>query len=486
MIPALAVSRASALVLRRHVVRSVGGHGPAVVIGSLALVMTLAMNFLLFQFYDTHFSAAFDPDLAPLPRLRQARSALVFAQLMTAPVIALGLVMLTPAVPRTRPAARIAGASRGAVVVGESAPLLGAVALVVAVSGIGPTWFFAGHQHHQVATFITMTTTAVALGLAAVALSTFVIAGVRAANGSVVLARLTSVLLAFSVFGAALGELLNATAHGRASLVGSVVLHLWDADVDGLNASTAVRGTVLAVLAVTAVMIGKLLERDGGAFPHHPKLFALRSIGAPSRLVNGVARETLLLLRHPVGQTTTAAATVLAVLLLLGTRSGMIPPPVAISISAMLFSANAETAFGRSAPTSWVRRLAGTRPMRIVLEQYLGVLAPGAVLVLASSTAIALGGPGTVASVPITVASAMTLFAMLSAIAYLAGVLLPYDEAAPTAAVATSLVTLALEAAVLWLSSLVADPGAVLTSAVHVVIGLLVLSIARLVVHQRI
>jgi hypothetical protein len=486
MIPALAVSRASALVLRRHVVRSVGGHGPATVAGSLALVMTVAMNILLFRFYDAHFGAAFDPDVAALPRLRQARSALVFAQLMTAPVIALGLVMLTPAVPRTRPAARIAGASRAAVAVGESVPLLGAVTLVVAAAGVGPTWFFASHQHHQVATFITMTTTAAALGLAAVALSTFIVAGVRAANGSVVLARLTSVMLAFSVFGAALGDLLNATTHGRSSLVGSVVLHLWDADVDRLDASTAVRATLLAVVAVTAVLIGKLLDRDGGAFPHHPKLFGLRSIGSPGRLINGVARETLLLLRHPVGQTTTAAATVLAVLLLLGTRSGMVPPPIAISISAMLFSANAETAFGRSAPTSWVRRLSGTRPMRIVLEQYLGVLAPGAVLALATSTAVALAGPGTAASVTVTVASAMTLFAMLSAIAYLAGVLLPYDDAAPTAAVATSLVALALEAAVLWLSSSIADPGAALMSAVHLVIGVLVLSIARIVVGLRI
>jgi hypothetical protein len=455
------------------------------VVGPLALALTAAMNIVLFQFSDAHFSAAFDADVTEVPTLRQARAALVFAQLMIAPVIALGLVVLTPAVPKTRPAARIAGASRAAVAVGEAAPLLVAVTIVVAVGGTGPAWFFAEHQEHQVAGFITLTATAVGFGLAAVALVTFVVTGVRVANGSVVLARLTSILVAFSAVGAVLGDLLSATASARSSWIGSVALHLWGADPDSLDASTAVRGTLLAALTIGAVLVGKVLEPDSGAFPHHARLFSLRSLGAPSRLVNGVARETVLLLRHPVGQTTTAAATVLAVLLVLGARNGMVPSGVAISLSAMLFSANAETAYGRSAPTSWVRRLAGLGPTRIVLEQYLGVVVAGALLVLISSTVIADHASTTPAMMLVTVTSGIALFAMLSAIAYLAGVLLPYDEAAPTAVIATSLVTLTLEAAVLWLTSMIADPGAVLASAVHLVVGALVLIVAQRVVRQR-
>jgi hypothetical protein len=109
----------------------------------------------------------------------------------------------------------------------------------------------------------------------------------------------------------------------------------------------------------------------------------------------------------------------------------------------------------------------------------------GALLVLISSTVIADHASTTPAMMLVTVTSGIALFAMLSAIAYLAGVLLPYDEAAPTAVIATSLVTLTLEAAVLWLTSMIADPGAVLASAVHLVVGALVLIVAQRVVRQR-
>ncbi|MFZ7087519.1 hypothetical protein [Curtobacterium sp. RRHDQ10] len=472
-----AVARATSLTLRRHIVRSLGGTGPAIAALTAIGVVALVTNVLLLQFSRAHFAVAFDAGHDSGPAMAAARRALVDAQLMTAPIVGLGMLVVTPPTSRMRPAARSAGAPVPAVVVGEALPFVMAIAVVAGLGGAGPTWFVASSNDAPVVAFLVLSATAVGAALAAVAAHALVVTGLRAMSVTPVLARLVALLVAFGSVGALLADLLDATMGSRDGLVAHALAVVWGPD--GALGGRALLGGLVLVAGSVVVLVGaRLLERDDGVFPRTPRIVGLRTIGAPNSFANAVLRETLMLLRHPVGQATTAAALVLGVLLVGMVGRGLLPGGAALSACAVLFSANAETSYGRSAGWRWVRVTSGVRPLRTVVEQYTGVLPIGLVLTAVAVVVIAPHDPGVVVATLVT-------FATMSASAYLAGTLLPFDDAVPTAVVATSLVTLTIEAVVLWGVSSIAAPGTPWSSCVELVVLGVALALAVAVVRRR-
>jgi hypothetical protein len=176
---------------------------------------------------------------------------------------------------------------------------------------------------------------------------------------------------------------------------------------------------------------------------------------------------------------------VLSALLCWGAIDGTIPVAIALTAFAMLFSAGAETAYGRSAAWRWVRRLGGGRSSRLVIEQYLGSLVVALLGALVASSTLVLARLDGIGSVLGALGSTAVLVASLCAIAYLAGVALPFDDGVPTAVVGTSVLALALESIVLWVGSLVARPGTVGAAAYDVAVAALALGVAIAVVDRR-
>jgi hypothetical protein len=456
-------------------------------IGVTTTVVSLAVvvNVVLYGFYSDNFAVAFGLGGKQDPALDAARSALVVSQILIAPVVALGLLILAPAVSRVSPAARIAGASRVVIAVGEMIPVLLAIVVVISAGGVGPTWFVSSRQSSPGVAMVALTSTAVGAGLTAVAVFSWIVTLLRAARASPALARLVALIGSFALAGVLLGDLLEATATSKPSSVLGALEIVWGGSPLALDVRSAIGGAFLMAMMVAATLGARVCERDDGAFPRLARIAGIRSIGAPGSLGNAVVRESLMLLRHPIGQTTTAASAALCVLVVIANRGGLMPSSIALPACAMLFSASAETSFGRSVSWLWVRRLTGQPAARTVAEQYVGALPVGLVGVIAAASAIIVPAPGDVPSKIASLLATVILFAGLSALAYSAGVLLPFDDAAPTAVVGTSLLTLSLEGIVMWVSSWVAPSGGLRASALDCVFAAAALALGTVVLLHR-
>lgn len=457
----------------------------AVGVAATVVCLAVVVNVVLHRFYSDNFAVAFARGAERSPALDAARSALIVSQIAIAPVVALGLLVLAPAVSRIAPAARIAGASRVVIAVGEMIPVLLTIAVVIGAGGVGPSWFVATHQSSPGIAMATLTLTAIGAGLAAVAVFTGIVALLRAARASPAVARLVAIIASFALVGVLLGDLLTATAVSRPSSASRMLEIVWGGSADSLNVRSLVGGVLLVALMASATLCARVGERDDGAFPRPARIATTRSVGAPGSLGNAIVRESLMLLRHPVGQTTTAASASLCVLLVIANRGGLMPSSIALSACAMLFSAGAETSFGRSASWLWVRRLAGQRAARTVAEQYLGALPMSVIGVTIVSAVIVVPSAGDVRTKTTALLTVVILVAALDALAYLAGVLLPFDDAVPSAVVATSLLTLSSEGIVVWVSSWAAPTGGLGASGLDCVPAAAALGLATVVLHRR-
>jgi hypothetical protein len=363
------------------------------------------------------------------------------------------------------------------IAVGEYVPTTVGLCIAAAAVGAGPAWFEAQQQPVPPLTLVTLLFTGIAFAAAALVVCHAFAAVANLAGMAGSAARLVGIVAGFVGVGLLLVDVLVSLADHRGGAVDALVRLLWAGERMPTTASAA-----LVVLAVLAVALAADLAAVALAAPRETLQRVRRLIPLP-RLGPGMAaftlREVVLSVRHPVGQLGWLLAGLLATAMVVLVRVGNAPPGVALVAFPLLFSTLSETAYGRSAPWSWVYRSAGLSYSRQAIGQWLGAALPSLVVCLGLLAAVVPAPAEFARAAPQLGVAAISL----SSVAYLCGTAVPYSSGATAGMMLTSVVTLGAETAVLYLASLAGQPGSVpamvLEAAAGVVAVLGTIAIAR-------
>ena len=378
--------------------------------------------------------------------------------------------MFFPAESYVSLSARIAGASRAAVALGEFVPVLAAVALVAAGTAIGSNLFISQTASSPITAFAGLEALVTVDVLVVLLVNQIFVAACRALGVPEGVARIAGLIAGVGLISTLLGNLLNSILSAQTSWMSEITQMAWGSDMPLSVPSAAV--TIVAALVLLVALFAVLALTPGSrTIGVGNRLFSIPLIGKPSRYVNFVVREALLTLRHPVSQLSIASAAILAALLVVGCRMGLVPVGITTTGLAALFSTGVESAFGRMLPWGWVLRQMGMRARLIVAAQIVGATLIGAVFFV---IALLVAAPG-VATTSLALLEGLVQLGLFSIIAYASGVVAPYDRTAPLGMLLTSVIAIVVDGAVYWvISTFVPSTGAFVIVCQFIAIGILI------------
>ncbi len=446
IVQARAIAKASIVVLVTHLSKTLGSRA-AVVAASLVSVGVLAMiNVLIFGFSTSNLGAIFGKSVRSDVAVVAARGVLVQAPGISAAALGLVLLMFFPAESYVSVGARVAGASRAAVTLGEFVPILAVVVFVAGGTAIGSTLFVAGSASSPAVAFIGLQALVFVDVLAILLVNQLVITASRALRAPEAVARIAGLLAGVGVISLLLANSLQSLLAARSGWLSSLTSEVWDgatpASVPAALVTVATAAVLLALLFASLTIAPRPRSMGGGS-----RLVSIPLIASPHRFVNFAIRETMLALRHPVSQLSLVTATLLACLFVVGCRTGLVSHDLGAAGLAALFSTGVESAFGRMLPWGWIVRHLRMSSGRLVLTQYAGSSIAGSVLLVIS---LGIASPRIAVTTP-AIPRALVLLAMFCAIAYVSGVVAPYNRTAPLGMMLTSVVAVVLDAGIYWL-----------------------------------
>lgn len=379
----------------------------------------------------------------PAPRRDELAGSVVVSAACTSAAFALLIAVIAPPYSMVSLAARIAGGSRRCIALGEAVPAVLTVALVTAVTTTAPAVALASTARQPVLVGTAVFALSIGCSFAVLAVRATAIALLLAARAGDLAARAIGSLVAMLAIGALLADLLSATLVQRTSAAAVVMSWLWRGRA--LPASWLdLLATASACAALVALCVGMtVLTGSVRPLAAARRLVPLRPAGRPGSFGHAVLREVMLQARHPVTVVSTATLVALIAGTAVAARTGVLPAEPAAVLCAVLCAAGAETARGRTRPWSWIARLGPVAPTRAVsraLAQLVAVaLAQGGLFVAALVAAVGVDelGEGVARTAPV--------FLVLLALAYLAGVMLPYSDHAPLGAAATAVLVVCFE-----------------------------------------
>ena len=477
---AAVIARASGRVLANHLIAALGSRTRAVLAVVTLLAVAAALNVTVYSFLASNLGGVFDRSAGTSAALVSARQSLIQSTALTAAAISLIFLMFTPAESHLAVTARVAGADRRAIALGQFVPVLGAVIALVMFSNLGVTVFLAQTQQDPPAVAIGLTALGVSYSAVVLTVHQAAVAGARAAGIPVIAARLLGLCAAGSLLGALLAELLRAIMRHVSSMLTRNTDVLWHGEELPQTPGAAAL-TVAVAVVLLAVLLGSSLATSQSGRASAGRLFSVPVVAPPRALVNFAAREALMALRHPVTQLTLATSALFSVLLLVGALRGLLPASVALAGLAILMSAGVETARGRTRDHDWVARLAGYPAWRRVAAQFCGMLVPS-VLLFAAGVGVA---QAALRLSPADLGNAALMLLLLSAVAYLSGVVLPFSATVPSGMLLTALLAAGLDGVALWGRARVASVSAPLGPAFDVAASAAALLCAWLVVRAQ-
>lgn len=469
-----AVAMTTALVLRRHLVQSVGGCVAASSLVGLVAVVTAVYNVFAYQFL-TRF---LPPDLPESSLISGVVliDALTAAQLTSAGGIAVLVLVLAPAQSELRIAAQVLSARRMPSRIGESLPFVILMLLGSSVLTVGPSLYLTAVIDAGPLSLVILlgvnVGTAVAIALVAESVR-LVVARARLSD---TMAQLASVLAAVAMVAVAVYDTTAAARQDRPPATA-----VW---VDLLTALRGVDGSVTAaaavLVAVGALIAGVLavrLAQPAEPLSHPHALLSLRRV-LPAG-VGWLGRELLMAARQPLAQISTVVSAVGIVLIGLATRSGVLPLEVAAVGAGMLAAAPLELAWARIAPWVWMYRKDRAGAPGIVAVQ----LVTGTLSALLLSTLLYIAAR--VVPSATVLLHHTTIVVAAAAIAYLAGVLVPASGTVPAAVVVTSTLALGTESVLIWAGAQVDNAVPGLSSLVFAAAAAFAVGAAILRIGQR-
>lgn len=479
---AAVVALAGVRIARSHVVRSVGGRGRAVALVAGVVGVIIALAALAFGFYAGVLPTAFDPLPPSAPdSVRAAQRVLVATFPVSGAVIAALLLVVVPSGTELRLTAQLAGAARWQIALGEFAPMAAALAASCVVASAGSVLFAASRSPRPIA---------VAIGLFALALAvTFAAASVALIVGGVAhrlgwpdaAARLVGMCAALALLASLLVDLVaNSLGGGTPALV-TMTGWLWHGRVLPDDLLSAGSTALVAVAVIVAALGASALSGSTSPLVVPPRLVPGPRAGRLPRPLAAVLRETVLALRNTTGQLAAAVSLLLSTALVILGRLTPAPPEVVLAGLAIVCASGAELAYGRTMRWVWLLRSAGVPIHRRVLAQVAAMFVLGlppfvvGACVLGGSPDVLIGRAAT---------GTVTL-AMLVAVGYLAGVVVPFDGVAATGMLITATVAIALDGIVLWLTAGVLVVGSVASLGVEMLVTVLAVAGATLLVRLR-
>ncbi|HWH26794.1 MAG TPA: hypothetical protein VNT53_09140 [Pseudolysinimonas sp.] len=334
---------------RRHVESTVGSRARLVVLLGVVLAATIAANMAAFGFYDSILGSLFDPDGPFGERQRAALTAIfVSSSCIVSSAIALLIAMIVPPHSRIALSARIAGASRSLIAVGEFLPTAALIAIVVIASSGASTAVIASHQQFPVITTVSLVAIASAFGIVALIVRDAVVIGAGLLKWSDTASRSVGMLVAILVTGAMIVDIGTGALQQRTSVVARCLVWLWS----GRSAPTTFVDAAASIAVLLALVALACLTAAGGGLQQPLqvgwRVLAARAVGRPSAFINFVIREALLYIRHPVTAVSLISMAVLMAAGVAAARTGLIPAEAIVIFFAILCAAGAETAHGRT------------------------------------------------------------------------------------------------------------------------------------------
>lgn len=438
----VAVARATGLMLRRHVQRSVGGRLAASLLAASAVVAVLTYNLFAFQFLSRFLPS----DLPQSSTISGAVliDALAAAQATSAGGMAVLVLILAPGSSELRIAAQVLSARRFQARIGESLPFIVLLVLAAALLTIGPSLYLTTLVGAGPVTFLILlgVETATAVAVAVVAESMRLLGTLS--RLSVTMSQLVAVISAVAVVALAVYDSARAAQRDRSPAVATWIDVL--TGFRGLDGSWAAAG--VATGAVAMLVVGALAVRL--AQPAEPldapqRLVTLRAL-LPAR-AGRIVRECTMAFRQPLAQMSATVAAAGIALLGIAVRGGVLPLEAATIGAGMLAAAPLELAWARTTPWVWLYRKDRVSAPKIVGAQ----LTAGLLSAFLLSSALYFAA-GTLPSLAL-LGHHCVVVAAAGSIAYLAGVLLPASGAMPASVALTSTIALVLEAAMVWVGN---------------------------------
>ncbi|CAN5183202.1 hypothetical protein BH09ACT6_BH09ACT6_17640 [soil metagenome] len=495
LVTSAVVARAACQIFGNHVSQAVGRRN----VWALAAIVAAAiigMNALVYGFYSEFLPEIFDPARAGADSssaVVAARIALVQAQAISSAAVGLIVLVVSPARSGLTITARISGARRGAILVGETVPVLATIVILVVLCGCGACWFMAQRQQLAPIVFAGLLAYSVLCAAVMLAANQVAVFVARLCRFSAQVCRMCGALLGFGLVSALVIDLMRSTLGGELSVSATLSRELWGGRAlpgDVASAGLTVLSAAVLILVYLAVVA---LSSPLTVLEHDPVIVALGRARHPELLVNFVLREAVLLARHPVSQLSLLSGAVLSALVVLGVGTQYLPAPLGFASLALLFGSVAETTVGRSLPSNWITVGARFPVWRRVAAQYIGGLAvPGLLLLAATGALLVITGSAgsndaasSAAAMAVVVLRTLLTFASLSSAAYLGGAVVPYSRAAPAGMVLTSAVSLCGEAVVLYAATSLVDPDSIASAVIEGASVLVALAAASLITRKR-
>jgi hypothetical protein len=445
-----AIARASTRVLIAHLTAILGSRRAVALAGLASIAVLIGLNALVYSFSEANLGGILHSGTPHSAAVASARLVLAQSPGLVAASVGLVLLMFLPAESNVSLSARIAGASRSSLAVGEFLPMLVAIAVVSSGTAVGSVLFVAQGTSSPVVTFVGLEGMVLVDVLAVLAVNQVLTGLCRVCGFPESVARIAGLLASAALIATVLANLLESVINTRESWMTALNRAMWGTDLPSDLRGDAVTG-VIALTLLGVVFVTVSVAPVTQSLISAGRLFSLPLVGHPGRFVNFAVREFVVAVRHPVSQLGIVGAVVLASLLVIGSRAGLVPLALLVPSLAALFSTGVESAFGRSRPWMWVGRLGRMSPSRRALAQILGSAAPGTVLLI---IALVIAAPQESLST-LVIPHALVQLGVFSTVAYLSGVVIPYDRSAPLGMLLTSAVALLIDGVLFWVSSTV-------------------------------
>jgi hypothetical protein len=444
--PSRAIAKASIRVLVAHLVKTLGSRTGVAVAVVTAVLALAGINLLVYGFSASNLGGIFTKNSPSGAAVSAARGVLVEAPGLTAAALGLVLLMFFPAESHISVSARVAGASRATVALGEFVPVLATVIFVAGGTALGSTLFVAQSASEPAIAFWGLQALVLVDVLAVLLVNQAAMILVRALRAPESVARIAGLLAGVGLIALFLANMLDSLLRAQTSWLSALTNVAWGGalpiTVPTAGTTFAIAVVLLLLLLASLAIVPRARSTGGGS-----RLVSVALIGQPHRFVNFAVREAILALRHPVSQLSLVTAILLACLFVVGCRAGMVSLDLCAAGLAALFSTGVESAFGRMLPWAWVATQLRMSSRRLVFMQTFGSSLAGAILLVVG---LAIASPIAATTTPV-VPRALVLLALFCTIAYLSGVVAPYDRTAPLGMMLTSVVAVVLDAGIYWL-----------------------------------
>lgn len=448
----LAVARATVRLLKHHLSICMGGRGVAGAVCCFGVAVLAVINGFAYQLMATEvpdlYSATYDAVIGS-ERIAAARSALPMSSALMSALFALSFVSIMPRSSPLVTAARLQGGATISVALGEFLPVvMGAYG--VGLSACGGVMMFLARSSGEggwvsigLAAFVTAM-----IGLV-VACHQLLTAAFACAMDEHVSATLSATVV-FFIAAMVAADLVGQTLAGQVGYLGYVWGFIWRADLPSTPWSVIKTMSVSLLFASMAFGARVCVVRPPLG-RRHRRLVPSVMLGPSASWWNGVIRQVALCLRHSVCQAGILVSACLVGMLVAASGARLLPADLVLLAIAMIQASLLETAFGRQRPYAWLNAAAGLDCSTGMLQAWFG-----GVIVALPGYVIPLGMLISHLSEPVW--THVLLFVALTMVCYFAGVVVPYDERVPVGIIATSMVAIGLESAVLFAVSRMPGP----------------------------